>query len=102
VTAALTRYGDRGRFYDLDALGESPQTEESPVELWERLEGEVFRANPQSLDDWIAVGRAAPLNASIEKSLRAWWELSWRAWTHGVIGARAESLGWQIRLEGNP
>lgn len=67
-----------------------------------RLEAEVFAAHPHVLDDLIKVGRAAPLNAMIEKSLRAWWELYCRAWMHGVFGEHATPLGWELRLEDNP
>ncbi|WP_334122152.1 hypothetical protein [Glutamicibacter sp.] len=42
LIAALGRYGQSGRFYYLDVLGDSPQVWESPEEHWQRIEDAVM------------------------------------------------------------
>ncbi|MFG1723225.1 hypothetical protein ACGFII_31860 [Micromonospora chalcea] len=44
--AALERFGDTGRFYFLDSLGEQPQTERAPHFLWLDMVSEIMTAEP--------------------------------------------------------
>lgn len=43
LIATLSRYGQSGRFYHLDRLGDTPQPWESPSAHWQRIEDAVLR-----------------------------------------------------------
>lgn len=101
VLTAVTRYAEQGRFFNLDSLGDRPQTEASPVALWAKLEMAIAKADPALVDGLTSDAVLTSLNATIEESLRRWWELYWRTWANGVIGDEARRVGFQLRLEDN-
>jgi hypothetical protein len=90
----LERYAVRGRFYNLDYLGDRPQPEASPRELWEELHQELLAARPELLakiaspTEW-EEGRRE-INALIGDSMRLWCELIARSWMTGVVGQQAK------------
>jgi hypothetical protein len=103
VMTVLDRYGTQGRFYNLDALAETPQLEPAPRELWEDVERAVWKGNDGRL--------AKPggprfnearleINNRIADSIDGWWELYFRAWINGVMGPHARQ--WSARLRPSP
>ena len=101
ILGALERYAVRGRFYNLDYLGDKPQPEPSPAELWEELHQALLEFQPELLAmlasaEW-KEGRRA-INKIIEESIRLWCELIARSWMTGVIGDQAKHWSSQLAL----
>lgn len=104
VLEALHRFGDRGRFYFLDYLGEAPQPGPAPSILWQQMTTAIARRDGELLaaiagGATAAQGRAQ-VNAIIGGSLRRWWELYVTAWRTGVIGEQAKQFAPEIKLRG--
>jgi len=99
VMETLERYAVNGRFYNLDALAEVVQADPPPRELWEAVERSVWEKDPA-----ILMTLATPefeqsvkkINNAIAESIRAWWELYYRAWIQGVIGSLGKQ--WSAQL----
>lgn len=101
VLMTLESYADRGRFYNLDYLGEQPQPESSPTQLWEELHQQLLKDRPDLLarlasSEWTEARR--DINQIIEASLRRWCELIARSWMTGVVGHQAKSWWPQLGL----
>ncbi|MFC5370760.1 hypothetical protein [Arcanobacterium bovis] len=106
ILDTLDRYGKSGRFYYLDALGDNPQTQESPKDYWEKVENKVIEMDP-SLQDLLHryISRECrreeyiqTLTAKIAESLETWRELIAVAAKQGVLGDRAKTLGCDLKL----
>jgi hypothetical protein len=101
VLTTLERYAVRGRFYNLDYLGEQPQPEASPAQLWEELHQAITDLRPDLLAklasaDWERARRE--INRLIEASVRQWCELIARSWMTGVFGEQAKRWSFQLDL----
>jgi hypothetical protein len=94
ILATLERYALRGRFYNLDYLGDKPQPEASPAELWEELHQGLLALRPESLaklasSEW-EEGRRE-INSIIRESIRLWCELIARSWMTASSVSRQSS-----------
>jgi hypothetical protein len=101
ILATLERYAVRGRFYNLDYLGDKPQPEASPAELWEELHQGLLELRPDLLaklasSEWEEGRRET--NKIIGESIRLWCELIARSWMTGVIGEQAKQWSFQLSL----
>jgi hypothetical protein len=101
VLTTLERYAVRGRFYNLDYLGDKPQPGPSPAELWEELHQALLKLRPDLLAtlasaEWEESRQA--INRIIEESIRLWCELIARSWMTGVIGDQAQQWSFQLGL----
>ena len=102
VLLALERFGDTGRFYFLDSLGERPQTEPAPHFLWVGMVSDVIK-NDAALSakmmtaEGLREGRPE-VNRTIVRSLVEWWEFYRTVWTTGAIGDQAKEFSSAIRL----
>jgi hypothetical protein len=101
ILATLERYAVHGRFHNLDYLGDKPQPEASPAELWEELHQGLLELRPDLLaklgsSEW-EEGRQE-INKIIGKSIRLWCELIARSWMTGVIGEQARQWSFQLGL----
>lgn len=101
ILATLERYAVHGRFYNLDYLGDKPQPEASPAELWEELHQGLLELRPDLLaklgsSEW-EEGRQE-INKIIGKSIRLWCDLIFRSWMTGVIGEQARQWSFQLGL----
>jgi hypothetical protein len=101
ILRTLQRYAMSGRYYNLDDLGDTPQPEDSPAQMWEELHQELFVAHPSlshedSPEGWEAERRA--LNEAIAGSLRRWYEMIEQAWRCGAFGTDAARWAGQLRL----
>ena len=102
VLKVLDRFGNEGRFYFLDALGEEPQTQTAPHFLWGGLMSSLIKVNPglgsrmADPQDW---KQARPLlNQMVVTSLASWWEFYRAVWTTGVIGDDAKQYSQTLKL----
>lgn len=95
----LTRYADKGRFYYLDHLANSPQPDPAPTELWDELLTGIGNEDP----DTTFAGTQPEIELSIRRTfeqvrtaLRAWRTLYYRAWIQGICGEDARGYGWRL------
>jgi hypothetical protein len=99
ILATLERYAVHGRFYNLDYLGDKPQPEASPAELWEELHQTLLTLQPELLAKLASPegeeGRRE-INKIIGESIRLWCELIARSWMTGVIGEQAKQWSFQL------
>ncbi|KNH15989.1 hypothetical protein ACU18_15410 [Arthrobacter sp. ZBG10] len=96
LIATLGRYGQSGRFYHLDRLGDAPQPWDSPEDYWQRIEDAVTD-EPE-----IAAAYAAAMNDSSNNVL---WDQLYssinqriadtveRLWTMVAVCGRNHALG---------
>jgi len=101
ILATLERYAVRGRFYNLDYLGDKPQPEPSPAELWEELHQALLELRPELLAKLASAKweeSRLEINTIIEVSIRLWCELIARSWLTGVIGDQAKQWSSQLGL----
>jgi hypothetical protein len=101
--AALQRYGESGRFYQLDLLAEQPQPVASPAQAWGDMVTKLFdtRADLPGLigsAETYEAGRRQ-INEAVADGLQRWWELYWAAWRFGVIGGDAQGLAQELKLK---
>ncbi|GID29133.1 hypothetical protein [Paractinoplanes brasiliensis] len=104
VLAALERFGENGRFFFLDSLGDSPQQTTSPHMLWAGMVSSIMRADPQMTARMTTpeeMESRADLNEVIVASLTGWWEFYRAAWTTGAIGENAKKYSQTLRLAAN-
>lgn len=104
---ALNRYGSMGRFYYLDALAESPQSEEPPSVFWDRAERAAIASDPDltrlfhlaanEADAWHAFSTA--LNAKLAGSVERWWAALAMAGKQGVLGERGVLWGLDVGID---
>ncbi|WP_026547010.1 hypothetical protein [Paenarthrobacter nicotinovorans] len=96
LVATLGRYGESGRFYNLDRLGDNPQLSESPQEYWQRMEDAVIQ------DCHIAAAYTAAMDYPTDNAL--WDQLAKvinqriadtveRLWTMVAVCGRNHALG---------
>ncbi|MEU5904824.1 hypothetical protein [Micromonospora sp. NPDC047527] len=100
--ATLERFGDAGRFYFLDSLGEQPQIERAPHFLWLDMVSEIMTAEPGlvekiNTEEEFRQARAG-INHVIVGSLTRWWDFYRSVWTTGVVGEQAKVFSSTIRL----
>jgi hypothetical protein len=106
ILEALDHFGDAGRFYFLDYLGEKPQTRSAPQVLWQGMTDAVLAGDPQMRK---AISSFAThkdgriqLSAAIVGSLTRWWEMYVAAWRTGVIGESAKQIAPEAKLLPHP
>jgi hypothetical protein len=101
IITCLDDYAKRGRFHDLDTLADgAPPSAESPRQLWEAVELDVLKAEPDILTalgspEFKTVGRPR-LNGVMAESLTRWWQLHHIVWTRGAFGRAAQLLSAQL------
>jgi hypothetical protein len=99
---ALDRFGDQGRFYFLDSLGEKPQPEAAPHFMWMGMTSAIMDADANLLARMSTPRgwqEARPeLNRVIVASLERWWEFYQAIWATGANGAKAQELSASIFL----
>lgn len=101
----LERYAVQGHFYNLDYLGERPQPQASPGEMWEELHQELLAMRPDLLEkivsptDWESDRQE--INTMIGDSLRLWCELITRSarWRSMFDQVMEWIAGWFARVE---
>lgn len=105
LMAALSRYGQSGRFYNLDELALSPQAGEDPGHMWSEAENVALRLDPVMKSKFEAASSAAPevfdaflheLEARLAESIERWWDVIALAGKHGILGARGKSWGFDV------
>ncbi|MFI5895703.1 hypothetical protein ACIA5D_36970 [Actinoplanes sp. NPDC051513] len=102
ILNTLDRFADKGRFYFLDSLGESPQEETAPHFMWMGMTSATIESDPELLSKMSTPqgwqqGRPR-LNRVIVASLEDWWETYRAAWTTGANGTVAQSLSAAVHL----
>jgi hypothetical protein len=101
---ALERFGNEGRFYFLDSLGEDPQDERAPHMMWVEMGNLMVTDRPDILakisaeDEGIRLNGRAEGNALFVDSLTRWWEFYRTVWAMGVIGEPARQFTTTLRL----
>lgn len=101
---ALERFGNEGRFYFLDSLGEDPQDERAPHMMWVEMGNVVVTDRSDilkkisSLDEDVRLAGRAEGNALFVDSLTRWWEFYRTAWATGVIGEQAGRSATTLQL----
>ncbi|MDI2097962.1 hypothetical protein [Ruicaihuangia caeni] len=103
LMAALSRYGQNGRFYHLDELALSPQTGEDPGHMWSEAENIALRLDPAMKAKFEAAsGNPDPkvfdafvheLEARLAASIERWWDIVALAGKHGILGERGKGWG---------
>ncbi len=105
----LDRYGQSGRFFNLDMLGGSPQPELSPDALWDAVEQaamadpEVVRARDEAMADvndqaaWDRFDKM--LRERIASSLARAWEMLSRVGMNDGFGATGKVLGYDLQAD---
>lgn len=88
LLGALSRYAKMGRYYNLDHLADAPQLEPSPRALWEQVQQDMFKRQPDLLSD--PDSTHAKVNALVGDSCADWCQLIVRAWITGMFGASAK------------
>jgi hypothetical protein len=104
IVAMLDRYGREGRFYNLDALAQVTQREESPEVFWDRVDQAALDSEPDIKQVWTAsitdASRmdefTALLNDRIAQSIDRWWRMVCMAGVQGVLGERGKGWGSDI------
>ena len=105
----LDRYGQSGRFYNLDLLAEDPQRELAPDELFRAVEHTAM-AEPEVLRTYTAAMSNvsdqaawdefyATLRGRIARSIEQAWEMLSRVGMHGAFGPVGNLLGVDLRAE---
>lgn len=102
ILKTLERYAVRGRFYNLDYLGDQPQPEASPAQMWEDLHQVLLHLRPDLLakpptPEWDEGRRE--INQVIETSVRLWCELIARSWRTRIFGDQATVWSVQLGLD---
>ncbi|MFS0852551.1 hypothetical protein [Microbacterium sp. 179-I 3D4 NHS] len=108
LVAALNRYGQEGRFYNLDALADNPQREESPSTYWDVAEraaldddDDLHALFQQMLEDFsLSAEFYKRLNVRMADSLRRFRDLVGLAAVQGVLGERAKAWGHEFNTIG--
>lgn len=107
ILEVLDRYGRSGRFYNLDMLGDNPQHELSPEQMWNGVT-EAAHADPTSQAKFTAAMTDLTNNeawdeyhravcARVAQSLEGMWEMLSRIGMHGVLGETGRTLGFEVR-----
>lgn len=106
ILDALDRYGQSGRFYYLDLLGDNPQSFENPARIWDDAENIAVDSNAEleamrsrALNDLQDQGLwdnfVAALNTAIADSIHRWWEVICVLGRHGVLGDDNKAFGFE-------
>lgn len=105
ILDALDTYGRSGRFYNLDMLGEQPQSWDSPIGYWDSIESAALASDAElnaryhaalasgdqpEFDEFLSA-----LNAKIADSLHRWWEMIAVLGRHGVLGETGKVFGFE-------
>jgi hypothetical protein len=105
LMAALSRYGQSGRFYHLDELALSPQAGEDPGDMWSEAENVAIRRDSALKEKFEAASGSAPevfdafvheLEARMAESIERWWDVIALAGKHGVLGERGNGWGFDV------
>jgi len=106
LMAALSRYGQTGRFYHLDELALSPQSGEDPGHMWSEAENVALRLDramkarfdaassnpdPDAFDAFVH-----ELEARLAESIERWWDIIALAGKHGILGERGGGWGHDV------
>ncbi len=106
LMAALSRYGQSGRFYHLDELALSPQAGEEPGHMWSEAENIALRLDPQMKakfetassdpDPEVFDAFVHELEAHLAASIERWWDLVALAGKHCILGERGKGWGFDV------
>jgi hypothetical protein len=109
LLTALDIYGDQGRFYYLDLLGDSPQDWIGPLDAWAAIEGAAFQdpalaaLRDESFGD---LGNDQKFNtmleasgASIAATLEAIWDAITVSGRNHLLGRCGEILGFEAHRD---
>ncbi len=104
IVAALHRYGAQGRFYYLDALAESPQTDDDPGAYWDAAERALLDSNPEFRTAFYAAAsdptewdrRSTELNERMADAITDWWDLIAAAGIQRMLGERGAGWGHEV------
>lgn len=106
LIAALGRYGQSGRFYYLDVLGDVPQEWESPEDHWQHIEDAVlleseikdlFTEAMNSVSDnklWDSLQRS--INERIALAIERLWEMIAVSGRNHVLGEAGTHFGHEV------
>lgn len=106
LIAALGRYGQSGRFYYLDVLGDAPQEWESPEEHWQHIEDAVmlepeikdlFNVAMNSISDnelWDSFHRS--LHERIALAIERLWEMIAVSGRNHALGEAGTQFGFEV------
>lgn len=106
LLAALDRYGKSGRFYNLDMLADSTQSEPDPASMWDEAEqasladpevAKLMQIAMERLSDseaWDAF--YAGVRGHMADSLDRLWQMISRVGINHALGATGTVLGWEI------
>lgn len=104
IVAALSRYGQSGRFYYLDALAEDPQTDDKPSAYWNEAELALLDSRPEFRSlfygavsnpaEWDR--RSVELTGYMAEAIEDWWDLIAAAGKHGMLSERGKTWGFEI------
>lgn len=104
IVAALSRYGQSGRFYYLDALAEDPQSDDEPSAYWNEAEIALLESRPEfrsqlyaaanNPDEW--EHRSAELTGYMADAIEDWWDLIATAGKHAMLSERGKTWGFEI------
>ena len=106
LMAALSRYGQSGRFYHLDELALSPQAGEDPRHMWSEAENVAlrldaamkarFEAASSNPDPEVFDAFVHELEARLAASIERWWDVVALAGKHGIFGERGGGWGHDV------
>ena len=106
LLAALDRYGRSGRFYNLDMLADSPQTDTNPAHMWDEAERAVLSDPAIAQLQQIATSRAndndawdnfyAAVQGRMADSIEGCWQMISRIGINHALGVTGAALGWEI------
>lgn len=97
---ALSHYGQGGRFFNLNVLGDAKRSEKyiSPSEHWELIELTVLAEYPelQTVIDEDFEGGLASIAEQIAALLDKWWFSLHRVMLNAALGPYGKQLGWLV------
>lgn len=106
LLAALDRYGRSGRFYNLDMLADSPQSEPDPASMWDEAEQaaladpdvaklqRIAMERPSDNEAWDAF--YAGVRGRTADSIDRLWQMISRVGINHALGTTGTVLGWEI------
>lgn len=106
LLAALDRYGKSGRFYNLDMLADSPQTDTDPAHMWDEAERAALGDPAIARLQLIATSRSndndswdnfyAALQGRMADSIEGCWNMISRVGINHALGVTGDVLGWEV------
>lgn len=99
IMSILQGYAVKGRFYNLDYLGQNPQPEPSPRDRWNQLDNETWESDSTALtDDGMTFDANERRRADAwQRSLRRWREFYYQCWVQNMCGPDARKYAFDVR-----